>query len=248
MSLNRRHLLAGLIGCPLCVGVSRADQTPHWTYECHGGAEDWGKLDKKFEACLGGAEQSPIDLKNPVAANPGALQIDWKPEAFTVVNNGHTLQANAAEKSGLALAGENYALKQFHFHTPSEHALDGKQAAMEAHFVHAHASGRLLVVGVFMVEGAKHEGFANLMAIAPKGEGEQKLAKPIEPESFLPKSRTRFRYQGSLTTPPCSEVVDWNVLIEPIPVAATDIAAFRMMFPMNARPLQAANRRFLLKG
>jgi carbonic anhydrase len=248
MKMNRRGFLAGVVACPICAGLALAEGAAHWTYEGHGGAEEWGKLDSKFEACAVGSQQSPMDLRDPVKAEVGALKIDWKPEAFSVANNGHTIQANVAGKSGLSLDGRDYELKQFHFHTPSEHALDGKRTQMEVHFVHAHASGGLLVVGMFMTPGAKHEGFAAIMAAAPKTEGAQTLAAPLDLFAFLPKESARYRYEGSLTTPPCSEVVDWNVLAEPIEVAAEDIDAFKAIFPMNARPLQPANRRFLLRG
>lgn len=248
MALNRRGLITGLISCPICAGLARADGAAHWTYEGHGGVKDWGKLDRKFEACAVGSEQSPLDLKNPIEAEIGALVFDWKPESFAIANNGHTIQANVAGKSAVSLEGERYELKQFHFHTPSEHATDGKRTEMEAHFVHAHSSGKLLVVGMFMVPGAKHADFATIMATAPKKAGEKTLARPMDPNSFLPPDRKRYRYEGSLTTPPCSEVVDWNVFAAPIEVAAADIAAFKALYPMNARPLQAPNRRFILKG
>jgi carbonic anhydrase len=90
--------------------------------------------------------------------------------------------------------------------------------------------------------------FAAIMQVAPRSECETTLDKPLDPRQFLPASRALYRYEGSLTTPPCSEVVDWNVCEQPIEVAAADIAAFKAIFPMNARPLQPVNRRFLLRG
>jgi carbonic anhydrase len=237
-----------MIACPVCARLARADGGAHWAYEGHGGADEWGKLDGKFQACAVGAEQSPIDLHKAAKADIGALAIDWAPEANTILNNGHTIQADVAGKSAATLDGDSFALKQFHFHTPSEHALDGARAEMEAHFVHANAAGKLAVVGVFIKPGARHDGFAAIIAAAPKTEGSATLAAPVDPRSFLPKSPARFRYEGSLTTPPCSEIVDWNVFEQPIDVAAGDIKAFKALFPMNARPLQALGRRFLLKG
>jgi carbonic anhydrase len=99
-----------------------------------------------------------------------------------------------------------------------------------------------------MNAGRKNAAFAAIMQVAPKKEGEKALDKPADPRQFLPASRALYRYKGSLTTPPCSEVVDWNVYEQPIDVAAEDIEAFRAIFPMNARPVQPVNRRFLLRG
>ena len=243
MKFNRRSLLAGLALCPLCAGAARAAGA-HWSYEGHGGPEEWGTLETEFKACSLGNQQSPINLEGSVQAAGSGPKLSWKPEAFTVVNNGHTIQANAGADAGTARMGDKtYALRQFHFHAPSEHAVNGQRAAMEAHFVHAAPDGSLLVAGVFMVPGKANAAFSTVMAAAAKGDGKAEL----DPSAFLPASSATYRYEGSLTTPPCSEVVDWNVFAEPIQVAEADIAAFRAIFPMNARPLQAVNRRFLLR-
>jgi carbonic anhydrase len=119
---------------------------------------------------------------------------------------------------------------------------------MEVHFVNAAADGRLAVVGVFMQPGRKNAAFAAIMQAAPRTEGEKTLGEPVDPRHFLPAGKALFRYKGSLTTPPCSEVVDWNVFEQPIEVAESDIKAFQAIFLMNARPLQPLNRRFLLRG
>lgn len=244
MRQQRRAFLAGLFACPACAAAAQAEAI-HWNYE---GAAKWGALDGSYKSCSIGAEQSPIDLKGAIPASLGQVAIDWTPQAFVIVNNGHTIQANAAPGGSLTLGSEKFDLKQFHFHTPSEHAVDGKRTAMEAHFVHAQPGGKLAVVGMLMVAGPANAGFAEVMRTAPKGEGEAKLNQPLNPNAFLPNNRAMIRYEGSLTTPPCSELVDWNVLVDPIAVAAADIEAFRTIFPMNARPLQPTGRRFLLRG
>lgn len=247
MSFDRRRLLAGLLACPVCAAVARAEG-PHWEYEQHGGAAKWGELDESYKACSLGTEQSPIDLSSAIKANVDPLKLDWKPQAFEIVNNGHTIQANAAPGSTLTIGKDTYNLVQFHFHSPSEHSIGGKRSTMEAHFVNSQPSGRLAVVGVFMKAGRKNTAFAAIMRVAPRSEGEKALDKPLDPRQLLPASRALYRYKGSLTTPPCSEVVDWNIYEQPIEVAAEDIEAFRAIFPMNARPLQPVNRRFLLRG
>lgn len=238
-----------MIACPVCAAAARAEGTgPHWEYDGERGAQKWGDLDGKFKACAVGAEQSPINLTNAIRANADTLSLHWKKEAFDLVNNGHTIQANATAGSTMKVGKTVYDFKQFHFHTPSEHAFDGKRTAMEAHFVHAAPDGRMAVVGVLMAAGGTHRGFAEIMRAAPAREGEGKLKTALDPRGFLPRKRDFFRYQGSLTTPPCSEVVDWNIFAATIEVAEADIAAFRKLYPMNARPLQAPNRRFLLRG
>lgn len=248
MSINRRRVLMGLLACPVCAVTARAEG-PHWEYQgAHGGADKWGDLDPSFKSCAIGAEQSPIDLTGGVTVNPGQADFDWKPQAFRIVNNGHTIQANAAPGSTLTIGENKYDLLQFHFHTPSEHLLNGKASAMEVHFVHSQASGKLAVVGVLMKAGAKNSAFAAIMQAAPKAEGEKALDKPLDARLFVPTSPSLYRYAGSLTTPPCSEIVDWNVCETEIEVGADDIAAFRAIFAMNARPIQPINRRFLLRG
>ena len=247
MRIDRRRFLAGLAACPLCAAASTASAA-HWAYEGEGGPGDWGNLEPTFKTCAVGSEQSPVDISGAVKAELAPLALDWRPQAFKVVNNGHTIQANAQAGSAATLGTERFALAQFHFHTPSEHALAGGRTEMEAHFVHASENGRLAVVGVLLKAGAPHPGFARLIAAAPKSEGEVILDTPLDPNAFLPTERMRYRYQGSLTTPPCSETVDWNVLAAPVEVGAADIAAFRAIFPMNARPLQPLGRRFVLMG
>lgn len=248
MALNRRTLIAGLLACPICSTLSRAADAPHWEYEGHGGADKWGELDSGFKACAVGSEQSPIDLSGAIKASVDSLRLDWKPQPFKVANNGHTIQLNASPGGTMTIGKEKYDLVQFHFHTPSEHALAGKRTAMEVHFVHAQPKGRLAVVGVLMKAGKKNTAFGAIMRAAPGTEGTATLDAPLDPRQLLPATKGLYRYEGSLTTPPCSEVVDWNVYEQPIDVAASDIEAFKAIFPMNARPLQALNRRFLLRS
>jgi carbonic anhydrase len=245
--MDRRKFM--LVGCPVCASAAWAQEAaPHWTYEGERGASKWGEVDSAFKACSIGGQQSPIDLAGAIPATVNRLSIQWKTLAPDLVNNGHTLQANVQEGSTLTIGQTVFDLKQFHFHAPSEHALNGKRSAMEAHFVHSAADGRLAVIGVLLAAGKRHPAFAELVRAAPRKEGEAKLRVPIDPHSFLPGTRDFYRYEGSLTTPPCSETVEWSVFDSMVEVAAADIETFKALYPMNARPLQAINRRFLLKG
>jgi carbonic anhydrase len=229
MAFSRRQFLAGLGACPACA---------HWSYA---DPRNWG-ADGAYPACSIGGEQSPIDLTGAVRAEIEPPAVSWRPQAFSVVNNGHTIQANASPGGFATSAGRKYELQQFHFHTPSEHTLDGKQSAMEAHFVHAGESGNLMVIGVFLEPGGQDANptFSALIAAAPKDEGEVVLNAAIDPASLLPKARHFFRYEGSLTTPPCSEVVEWNVFAAPGRSRPERHRAFQAAFP-DERPAIAAD-------
>ena len=249
MSISRRQFVTALAACPVCVAAlrgARAEGAHTWSYER---PESWGE-ESAFKACGVGDQQSPIDLTNPVRASIEPPTMSWPQGDFEVANNGHTIQLNVPPGGTLTSQGRKYELKQFHFHTPSEHALNGKRSPMEAHFVHMGEGGNAVVIGVFLEAGAKDASpvFSAVMNAAPKAEGNAKLSRPIDPEALLPKDRRFFRYEGSLTTPPCSEVVEWNVFSAPVAVAPADIEAFKAIFPMNARPLQPLDRRFLLSN
>jgi carbonic anhydrase len=237
-------LLAGLALCPLCASRGLAAEG-HWSYEGATGPEKWGGLDAANAVCSAGSQQSPIDIAAPINARVPRLRIGWRKPPDTIVNNGHTIQLDFVEGNTLQLGDRRYALKQFHFHRPSEHLVEGKRFAMEAHFVHAGAEG-LAVIGVFMVAGKPNATFNKIVSTMPPQEGPPVRAPGIDPTRLLPARRSYYRYEGSLTTPPCSETVDWIVLAHPIAVDEADVARFAKLYPMNARPAQKRDRRFIL--
>ncbi len=255
MDVKRRGFLAGLLACPTCAAIAHAEEAAHWSYEgTEAGPAKWGELNSAFNACTAGQQQSPVDLHDGIRSQLPPFRPHWRSEAFKVVNNGHTLQLNASPGSYVEVGHSRYDLVQFHFHTPSEHAVNGKRTAMEVHFVHQNAEKQLSVLGVFLVSGGRNAAFASIMVAAQPKLGEAALKTAINPSALMPpppaggKSWPAWRYEGSLTTPPCSEIVNWIVLERPVPVAQADIAAFQAIFPHNARPLEPLNRRFLLRG
>ncbi len=217
-----------------------------WSYEGDTGPDRWGGLDASFAVCDTGVQQSPIDLTGAIPAGGGGLEIQWRPTDGEVVDNGHTIQVDMAAGSSIILEGRRFALLQFHFHLPSEHTVEGGLRAMEVHFVHQAEEGDLAVVGVFMDAGEAHAAIQAIWdAIPAAGEAPTPLAG-IDPNAFLPGGRGYFRYAGSLTTPPCSEVVSWVVMTESIAVSQAQVDAFAALYPMNARPVQPLHRRFIL--
>lgn len=250
--MDRRNVLkalAGLTLCPVCAPRGFAAEGAHWGYEGEVGPAKWGALNADSTVCAIGAQQSPLNIGATIKSQLPSLQFAWSKTADTIVNNGHTVQLNFAPGSTVKLGDTSYQLLQVHFHHPSEHLIGGKSFPMEAHFVHRSESGGLAVIGVLMATGAANPAFAKIVATMPKSEGPAvKADAGIDPAALLPAKFGYYRYPGSLTTPPCSEIVEWVLLTDPIEVAETDVAAFAKLYPLNARPAQKDNRRYVLQS
>lgn len=251
--MDRRRaltLFAGLALCPFCAPRGFAADAK-WGYQGADGPAKWGDLDPAYRACSVGTQQSPINIgDNTIRAQLAPLKITWAKTADTIVNTGHGIQLNMGDSSTLSVGGGgNYRLVQFHFHRPSEHTINGASLPMEAHFVHENASGAAAVVGVLITTGKTNKAFTTIVLTMPNRAGPPVKADPkIDPNAFLPAKRSYYRYAGSLTTPGCSETVDWLLLTDPIQVAEADIASFARLYPMNARPVQKLDRRFVLRS
>lgn len=216
----------------------------HWGYRGPHDAAHWAEIDPNFKGCKTGHQQSPIDIRHAIRAELPPLEWDYRASPATVVNNGHTLQVNLSQAGALLLDGERFELQQFHFHTPSEERVNGRSHPLEAHLVHRNASGELAVLAVFIDQGAANTGLQAVFDQLPAKAGEtQTLTSPLQVSDWLPTSRRYYRYQGSLTTPPCSEGVRWQVLQQPITASSRQIRAFQRLYPFNARPIQPLHGR-----
>lgn len=258
--MNRRQVLKAIgatVACPICAALgggasaALAAEGAHWSYEGAEGPDGWGALTPENGVCTLGKEQSPVNLMDPVAAEIGSIATEYRAQPLRIINNGHTIQVNRQHGDRIYLSGRRYDLLQIHFHTPSEHAIDGRRLDMEAHFVHrAPGTGELAVLGVFIMKGREHPAIEMLWRSMPLQAGPEVYVDQslFDPSNLLPPSRRYWRYQGSLTTPPCSETVNWTVLKTPIEASEAQIKRFASLFPMNARPIQPLNRRYLLEG
>lgn len=216
-----------------------------WGYEGEGGPEHWGDIKKEFELCKKGLTQSPIDIVNDSKAITEPLELNYRESPLKIVNNGHTIQANYAPGSFLKIGNSQYQLLQFHFHTPSEHLIKGKAYEMEVHLVHKNDKGQLAVVGIFMKPGESSPLVQKIWASLPR-EVDREVAPAsvaINAKDLLPKDTAYNNYPGSLTTPPCSEGVDWFVLKTPIELSKDQISVFQNQIKLNARPAQPINKR-----
>ena len=240
------------IGAVLPVAATLADEhgAPHWGYGRDNGPASWSKLSPDYATCSIGRAQTPIDLVPTTRAAasakaPGPELVFGRGErALHVVDNGHTIQVTDAGGSTLTLDGVRYELAQFHFHDPSEHTIRGRSYPMEMHLVHKSADGRLAVVGVLIAQGAENAMLAPLFRALPvKAGDETELKVALDLAQVLPREHRALRYAGSLTTPPCSEGVQWVVLERPITLSREQIASFTAIIGDDHRPVQPLNDR-----
>ena len=215
----------------------------HWDYEGEMGPEHWGK---EFPTCGKGKSQAPLNIKGPFEKVRFNVVPDYKPGPLKIINNGHTIQVNVLPGSKLRIDGKAFDLLQFHFHRPSEEHINGKPSAMVIHFVHKNDAGELAVLGVLLQEGNENPGIKTLWSYAPPKEGPEVAPDNVafNPNNLLPREMEFFHYDGSLTTPPCTEKVKFFILKSQVNISKEQITQFP--FKMNARPIQALNDRKIL--
>ena len=240
-----KHRMVVIFGVMVLAVVSAAAQT-EFQYFGPNGPSFWGQLDPAWTACGRGHGQSPVDfgkltLLTELHRRP--VPVEYERSTGEIFNNGHTIEIETEGHNVLTLGGVEYQLQQFHFHGLSEHTFEGKGGDMELHLVHKSAAGVNAVVGVLMVRGASSGALTPIFAQLPNDlEVHHPLPAHFNPGTFLPANREHFRYEGSLTTPPCTEGVHWLVLKDPIAISTEDLAQFHERIHFNARPAQRFSR------
>ena len=223
-----------------------AGHASHWDYHGEAGPQAWGHLKSEFATCHSGKRQSPIDIRDGLKLQLEPVQFSYRTSALRVIDTGHTVQVNVGAGNSIEVSGRRYELLQFHFHRPSEERIDGRQFDMVAHLVHKDVDGRLAVVAVLLNRGAAQPLIQSVWNNLPLEKGEeQPVRSPIDLNALLPAERSYYTYMGSLTTPPCTEGVMWMVMKTPVQISAEQIGIFARLYPMNARPLQAAGGRMI---
>jgi carbonic anhydrase len=247
------RLITTAVGAACAIGLAAAPgamaQDPEWAYEGPNGPANWGSLSPAFAPCQDGLQQSPIDLVDPLRAPAAPIRTRYTPSPVTLEHNGETIEGVPERTQRLRVGAAHYGLAQFHFHAPSEHVINGRRAPLEIHFVHADAAGNRAVLGALVRRGQRNAAFARLAASFPRSEGaEREVEAPVDLDGLLPTGRTAYRYAGSLTTPPCSEGIQWMVLAEPVELSRRQIRQFRRIVDGNSRPTQPHNGRTITLG
>lgn len=221
-------------------------RSTRWEYAGAFGPANWSRINVDWQACGSGKRQSPIDIRNGMQVALEHIGFDYKPTPFTVEDTGHTVEVGALEDNFITLDGERYQLEQFHFHNPSEERIDGKAFEMTVHLEHRARDGRLAVVAVLLERGQALAPMQAALDHLPLEKRERAApAVVLNPAELLPAEQGYYTYMGSMTTPPCTENVQWVVLKKPVQASAAQMRLFARLYPMNARPVQPAAGRII---
>lgn len=249
MTTNTYRLLPAVFAIFLLAACGKTDHEVHWGYEGPGAPEHWGSLSPEFATCDAGKHQSPIDLVNAVPIDEvgierrlgeAVLTAGQRARVMDLVDNGHTVQITNDVLLTLRLSETIYELAQFHFHSPSEHTIAGEHAQLEVHFVHKSAAGELAVVGILVDEGEHDPIWDPVIAAFPDEAGGKRHVEnlDLDVKDLRPLPQHYYRYEGSLTTPPCSEGVQWIVMAEKRQMSAEQMATIVALLHNNNRPVQ----------
>jgi carbonic anhydrase len=240
---------SSIIICLILSLVSCTSHKKHWSYSGDTGPENWGKL-AGCELCSSGKNQSPINIQDTVKAELKAISFNYNTNPVKILNNGHTVQVNIAPGSTIEVENTTFELKQFHFHTPSENTIKGKSFPLEAHFVHADAKVNLAVLAVMFDNGSTNpalEKFWNHMPMK-KDDNSDLTKEQFMLMDLMPKDKSYYRFNGSLTTPPCTEGVRWFVFKSSITASQAQVKKFLdVLGHPNNRPIQPVNARIILE-
>lgn len=247
--MNKISLLAfTLLSLNLISSNAFAGDKSPWEYSGKKGPENWAQLTAENAACAG-KNQSPINLTGFIEAELKPLESNYLQGGEQILSNGHTVQVNYQKGSFVTIDGKQFKLLQFHFHAPSENHINGKSYPLEVHLVHADSQGNLAVVAVMFEQGKTNSLLAKAWQDMPSHVGEQhQLTNLINVDELLPINRDYYRFNGSLTTPPCSEGVRWLVMKNAVTASKEQIAQFKhTLHEPNNRPIQALNSRVVLQ-
>ncbi|QCD88168.1 alpha carbonic anhydrase 7-like [Vigna unguiculata] len=251
-------LLTALVFSSCPITMSQSDSENEFTYDMKGktGPDKWGDLKPDWNLCKMGSMQSPIDFSNDKiekVTNLEELQTNYRPSRASIKNRGYDIKVEwHGDKSSVKINGTKYRLVQSHWHSPSEHAIDGTRLDLELHMVHQTPSGQIAVVGIMYRAGRADPFLSSLTevleALSDKTGAEKEVAE-LDPNLVMERASAAFyyRYIGSLTSPPCSENVVWTVFREVRSVSQEQIKMLKEAVEdhaiSNARPLQKLNNR-----
>ncbi|MGR6861936.1 carbonic anhydrase [Aliivibrio salmonicida] len=234
-----RHLISTL-AVITALSASSFASASEWSYSGQTAPEHW------HGTCQTGVNQSPIDITDAIESTLSPIAFNYAQAGKNIVNNGHTVQVNFDGKQSIQVEGKIFNILQLHFHTPSENLIAGHSYPLEMHLVHSDKEGNLAVIGVMFREGNVNTELAKIWQEMPTS-GKVNLTNKLNLINLLPTDQTYYRFNGSLTTPPCSEGVTWFVMKNPIAISSQQLTQFKALYDGNNRPTQEINARPVLQ-
>lgn len=244
MNSLSRALMLGL--CILLPNLAAGSGRIEWQYEGHLGPENWGFIKPDYALCGTGQQQSPVDLTGAVETTLPALELHWRAADWELYNSGVALELEAKDAGYAMIDGDRFDLRRISFHAPSEHAINGVRFPMELQYLHENATGQMSIISVMLKGGGRNDAFDAIMARAPVSANHRNPVGRVSTLPLISDIGDILRYYGSMTAPPCTEGVQWTVLTDPVVISDAALMAFTALYPMNARPLQPLNRRYIL--
>ncbi|PAF53434.1 hypothetical protein BKH42_05780 [Helicobacter sp. 13S00482-2] len=222
---------------------------PKWDYEGKNSPEHWGKISKEFSTCATGRLQSPVNINDfAQTKSPDKIIFSYKGTPKLEINDGRTIRVEYDKGGYVDVDGHRYYLKQFHFHSPAENLLKNKQYPLEMHLVNEDKDGHLMVVSIWFKEGKDNKILNPVWKVMPKKTGEKVKVSNVDLAKLIPNKIHFFHYNGSLTTPPCTEGVSWFILKEPLEISKDQIKKFQQTIKEpNNRPIQPLNGRKIIQ-
>jgi carbonic anhydrase len=238
-------LVAALVAAPVAWAIKPA----HWSYSGSESPRYWGQLDPSYATCDSGQHQSPIDLRDFTNGDLKPIRFKYGAGGHMVLNDGRSIQVNYTLGSEIIVDGYRYELKQYSFHSPGEHYINGRAYPLEVQFFHVDGKGRVVAVSVMFELGKENKALDEIWDVVPRHSGDRFLFhSTVLASDLLPRDKSYYRYEGSLNTPPCTEGVTWLVMKQPLEVSEAQLEKFRKIIPdPNNRPLQTLNGRKVLR-
>jgi carbonic anhydrase len=241
--------LTGIIACIFCcTSTMSAEEKAKFSYTGDTGPGFWGEISS---ACAGvsTSRQSPVDIDHAqVDRSLTPIDTVLGETSFTLKNPGYTLVATPETAGTLTLNGTTFSLIEFHFHTLSEHTMNGRHSEMELHAVFQDANSRLAVIGVLYRVGKADPFLAKILSagLPEKTTSSAVTVSGLNLATAFTDLSRYYTYPGSLTTPPCSETVTWLVLRRQAELTASQLEQFRKVLGNDFRPQQPLNGRVVL--
>jgi carbonic anhydrase len=252
---SRRYILARAAALTASAPPALAPPRPpepdprqvRWSYQGDTGPQAWGQLHSSFATCDKGERQSPLHItaQDTVAGPAEPLQPGAQVFGGTVAHTGHGIELEVEGESTLTLRGIPYRLARLQFHHPAEDKIRHKRFPMATDLLYQGPEGQLAVVSVPMQLGSANPFIARIWPHLPLGAGDRVAlpTAPLQLHELLPQDRRTYQYQGSLTTPPCTEGVLRVVMKTPVNVGQEQLRLLARLAPDNARPTQPAQGR-----